>query len=730
MHSSRRQRQNRGVTFPPRQNDGFVTVAELRANMSQLGLPHFQRGRVWDDTAVSMLMESLIDDTPCGSIILWQPHGEISMQGELPGDWGKSSAGHPSFLVVDGQQRLTAISALWNGDWAVNLAAFAELGTFPKHPIQSRNPFLLWPDKPPSSASARARNNHELRTRHLVRLSDVRNDVAPPARLRILLNEQRWSSLVDRIQRADQRRFHVLVKRGNSLPEIVSLYNRINSSGVPVRKEERAFAAMVSVDPGTSDWLRDCFKAAHPTTHSKDRNVVLKRQRERLFGFALFISAYSQTVGFHRDLKGDLDLLARDNPDLSWVSDEGHRDAMRNDSLSCIARTSQALRLELGCDDLRFLPSADPLRLTFALLLKYPRVRLATIAQVLLLSQINRVCRFSKPSRIERQVLDSNHLQEAVAAFPSALAMLGDAGGLERRLLKVDSMNDPWVSLMYWYQRSRSATDYLPATNGKYRKLDKKAAATKEHIVPFSWLYRHYDLDPRGHSARHVVNAIGNLTMISADMNYDHGADPVALASTEVSLLSAHHLDDPIVLRKYGAVIRAIESDADKTKIQGLYEAFRRSRTKHLAHGMHAWILRTTQPATASPDLAARSRRMNPSPNDELRAQRDVPPGLKTRLLSIGVKRDGAHWLLHRQSGMTTRDYKIRIRRDCTALNLGLGLAGADQAVQQLDEVLERHWADSREVEFALRPRSVKTLQAMDIITEFLGAGRVSGRLS
>jgi hypothetical protein len=47
------------------------------------------------------------------------------------------------------------------------------------------------------------------------------------------------------------------------------------------------------------------------------REAVLTRERERFLGFPLFISAYTQTVGFHRHFKGDLDLLARDNPDTS-----------------------------------------------------------------------------------------------------------------------------------------------------------------------------------------------------------------------------------------------------------------------------------------------------------------------------------------------------------------------------------------------------------------------------
>ena len=138
---------NLHVAFPPRGGDGFVTVAELLKALPSLGLPHFQRGRVWDDRAVSMLMESLIDDTPCGSIILWRPRGRISKQGEVPADWGKAED-TARFLVVDGQQRLTALRSLWDDSddtkWAVNLTAFSEFG-LRRHRIQSPDPFVRWP---------------------------------------------------------------------------------------------------------------------------------------------------------------------------------------------------------------------------------------------------------------------------------------------------------------------------------------------------------------------------------------------------------------------------------------------------------------------------------------------------------------------------------------------------------------------------------------------------------
>jgi len=704
------------VAFPPRGGDGFVTVAELVQALPELGLPHFQRGRVWDDRAVSMLMESLIDDTPCGSIILWRPRGRIARQGEVPGDWGDPDD-TPRLLVVDGQQRLTALKSLWcdssDHRWAVNLVAFPEFG-LKRHRVESPDPFVRWPPEPPAHAGPTTRDNYALRTRHLVPLSWVRSsDSLPPIDEDV--DASTWGSLVARIRHADERRFHVLVKRGCELPEIVNLYNRINSSGVPVRKEERAYAAMVSIDPRTPDWLRDCFRAAHPDKENSGREAVLKRERERFFGFPLFISAYAQTVGFHRNLKGDLDLLARDNPDTSWV--EGKSDGMRSDSLRCIARTAGTLRMTLLCDDLRFLPSAEPLRLGFAMLLKYPRIDDDSLAAVLLLGQLNRITGHTRPKRIEQSILDSNRLIEAMRAFPSAPEMLGDPKAFEKRLLKVESMNDPWVSLMYWYQRARGSSDYV----GSCLQLNLPAAATKEHVVPFSLLYRHYGVDPRGHSASHIVNAIGNLTMVSSEMNYGHGADPIPLRGIDPHLLRAHHLDDPEVQQRYTAVIRAIETGAPSERIRSRYERFVRVRTHRLADGMYSWISSTTQQRPANPDMSPHARRMNPSPADLFRAQKGIPRSFKDAVLSIGVKGDGSLWLLHRTSGKSTRADKIRLDHNCDALHVGLRVPGITALTAQLGSRLKERYRDDREVVYSLNPRGSSAKEALGMVAAFLG---------
>ena len=70
----------------------------------QLGIPHFQRGLVWGEESVSLLLESLYFETPCGELVLWQPRHPMKEGIPL-----KASA-VPLYLIIDGQQRLTTLT--------------------------------------------------------------------------------------------------------------------------------------------------------------------------------------------------------------------------------------------------------------------------------------------------------------------------------------------------------------------------------------------------------------------------------------------------------------------------------------------------------------------------------------------------------------------------------------------------------------------------------------------
>jgi hypothetical protein len=79
--------------------------------LGQIGLPELQRPFVWDRSQVRDLLDSLYRGYPAGYFLMWQASKDV---GTVPiGADGKQM--NPSTLVVDGQQRLTSLYAVFKG---------------------------------------------------------------------------------------------------------------------------------------------------------------------------------------------------------------------------------------------------------------------------------------------------------------------------------------------------------------------------------------------------------------------------------------------------------------------------------------------------------------------------------------------------------------------------------------------------------------------------------------
>lgn len=76
----------------------------------ELGVPHFQRGHVWDRGNVAALLESMLEGSPCGSMVLWRA---TSMEVPLVADIGESlvrlAAEDVRYWLIDGQQRVRSL---------------------------------------------------------------------------------------------------------------------------------------------------------------------------------------------------------------------------------------------------------------------------------------------------------------------------------------------------------------------------------------------------------------------------------------------------------------------------------------------------------------------------------------------------------------------------------------------------------------------------------------------
>ena len=78
-----------------------------------LGLPEIQRGYVWNRPQARDLIDSLYREYPTGLILLWKPK-------ELPelrnATRGQNANKMLNYLILDGQQRLTSLKKVFDGE--------------------------------------------------------------------------------------------------------------------------------------------------------------------------------------------------------------------------------------------------------------------------------------------------------------------------------------------------------------------------------------------------------------------------------------------------------------------------------------------------------------------------------------------------------------------------------------------------------------------------------------
>lgn len=91
------------------------TVFELLTDVSngRIGLPDLQRPFVWKDSKVRNLLDSMLKGFPIGYIMLWESPSDYENKSHI-GIEDKAFT-QPRDLVIDGQQRLTALLAAIKG---------------------------------------------------------------------------------------------------------------------------------------------------------------------------------------------------------------------------------------------------------------------------------------------------------------------------------------------------------------------------------------------------------------------------------------------------------------------------------------------------------------------------------------------------------------------------------------------------------------------------------------
>src|SRR3954465_15155080 len=109
------------MTYKP--SSLFRLIGEINRNIF---LPHIQRPFVWEEDQMLRLLDSLMRNYPIQTFLFWRTRDEIKARRfmqmvnwdadlHLLYDNTKTAAGVEKTFVLDGQQRLQTLYALFNG---------------------------------------------------------------------------------------------------------------------------------------------------------------------------------------------------------------------------------------------------------------------------------------------------------------------------------------------------------------------------------------------------------------------------------------------------------------------------------------------------------------------------------------------------------------------------------------------------------------------------------------
>lgn len=272
------------------QNIPISTLVDMYKR-GELRLPEIQRHYVWRATRVRDLLDSLYRGYPSGSILMWETDEPVPTRDFAIAQDTTAFAGRK--LLLDGQQRLTSLTAVLNGDPVTVRSRKRPIDILfnlehPEGPptevveVDSDEESPFTPDDELADDTDEAEDNGQLLIDRLnrrtfvvaskniaaqpnwVSVSDVfkRSDTAILEKAGIeSFKDSRYQKYIDRLTKLRQLKnytyvVHVL-EREMSYEEVTEIFVRVNSLGAKLRSSDLALAQMTSRWPNLLKLLEE-----------------------------------------------------------------------------------------------------------------------------------------------------------------------------------------------------------------------------------------------------------------------------------------------------------------------------------------------------------------------------------------------------------------------------------------------------------------------------------------
>jgi hypothetical protein len=277
-----------------------LPVQELVAMIGrgELRLPEMQRGYVWKSTQVRDLFDSLYRGYPSGAILVWETGDK---QPERNAAIEQAAAPYQSYkLLLDGQQRLTSLSAVINGEPVnvrnrkrpISILFNLEHPDAPEdQPLSDETEedetdeaedFDLLAQSTENLAFV-VENRRLLEQPNWIRVSDILGSKSETEIIKSAgitsLDDPRYEKYAERIKRVRAIKDYMysmqVLGRDLSYEEVAEIFVRVNSSGTKLRGSDLALAQITAKWRGCSDLFED-FLAENKDRFELDLGVLVR----------------------------------------------------------------------------------------------------------------------------------------------------------------------------------------------------------------------------------------------------------------------------------------------------------------------------------------------------------------------------------------------------------------------------------------------------------------------
>lgn len=179
----------------------------------EIAVPEFQRDYVWKPYRAAHLMDSMYHNLPVSSLLMWASDAQVRSRRPLP----RPLLGRTVSWLIDGQQRVTTLARILSGDDGIDLVF-----------SPSEEKFRL------TTATTR-------RSPNWFRVSDILNEKTFRDLRRRLPEGPGLPALeakLDRVQRILDYEVPAIMMIDHTFDEAVEAFERINTVGVKLKREE------------------------------------------------------------------------------------------------------------------------------------------------------------------------------------------------------------------------------------------------------------------------------------------------------------------------------------------------------------------------------------------------------------------------------------------------------------------------------------------------------------